>query len=56
MSNIPIALALVGTSIGVVSTGYAVLWYCNELPRHHYREFLSELTKQGSYSSGSAPD
>jgi len=47
MTDIQMVLALVGASIGVVATGISMAWYCKELPRHHYREFLSRLTKYG---------
>ena len=56
MTNIEMGLALVGASFGMVAMGISLAWSCNELPRQHYREYLSELTKHGSYSSGSAPD
>ena len=56
MTNVQMGLALVGASFGIVAMGITLAWYCYELPRHHYREYLSELTRQGSYSSGSAPD
>ena len=56
MTNIEIGLALIGASFGIVSTGFVFAWSCNELPRLHYRDFLSGLTKNGSYLSGSSPD
>ena len=56
MTNIQMGLALVGVSFGMVAMGIYLAWSYNELPRQHYREYLSELTKYGSYSSGSAPD
>jgi hypothetical protein len=56
MTNVQVGLALVGASFGIVAMGITLAWYRYELPRYHYREYLSELTKQGSNSSGSAPD
>ena len=56
MTNLQMALALVGTLFGIVAMGTSLAWCYNELPRQRYQEYLSELTKRGSYSSGSAPD
>ena len=56
MSDIEMVLALVGALFAIVTTGFYMVWCCNEMPRQRYREFLSALTKFGSYSSGSAPD
>ena len=56
MSDIEMILALVGALFAMVATSFYMIWCCNEMPRQRYREFLSELTKYGSYSSGSAPD
>lgn len=56
MTNIQMGLALVGVSFWMVAMGTSLAWCYNELPRQHYREYLSELTIHGSYSSGSAPD
>jgi hypothetical protein len=56
MSDIEMVLALVGALFAIVTTSFYMLWCCNEIPRQRYREFLSGLTKYGSYSSGSAPD
>ena len=47
MTDIQMGLALVGALIGLVATGISLAWYLNELPRQHYREFLSRLTKYG---------
>jgi hypothetical protein len=56
MTNIQMGLALVGVSFGMVAMGIYLAWCYNELPRQRYQEYLSELTKHGSNSSGSAPD
>ena len=56
MSDIEIGLSLVGTLFAIVATGYAVAWHFGEKPKLRYRNYLSGLTKNGSYSSGSAPD
>ena len=56
MSDIEMVLALVGGQRSKVRQRFYMVWCCNDMPRQRYREFLSGLTKYGSYSSGSAPD
>ena len=56
MNDTEMVLMLIGASFTVVTMSIFVVWFCGELPKQRYREFLSELTKHGSYASGSAPD
>jgi hypothetical protein len=56
MSDIEMVLVLVGAFFAIVTTGYAVIWHFGEKSKLRYRKYLSELTKNGSYLSGSAPD
>jgi hypothetical protein len=47
MTDIQMVLALVGALVALLATGISLAWYFHELPRQHYREFLSRLTKYG---------
>ena len=56
MNDTEMILMLVGASFAIITMSIFVVWIRGELPKQRYREFLSELTKHGSYASGSAPD
>ena len=56
MHDTEMVLAVLGASFAIVTMCIFVIWFCGELPKQRYREFLGELTKHGSYESGSAPD
>lgn len=56
MHDTELVLAVFSALFAIVTMCFFVVWFCGELPKQRYREFLSELTKYGSYESGSAPD
>lgn len=56
MHETEMVLAVVGASFAIVTACIFVFWFCGELPKQRYREFLSELTRHGSNESGAAPD
>ena len=55
MHDMELVLAVFGALFAIVTMCFFVVWFCGELPKQRYREFLSQLTKHGSYESGSAP-
>ena len=56
MHDMEMVLAVVVAIFAIVTMCAFVVWFCGDIPKQRYREFLSELTRHGSYASGAAPD